>query len=285
MKLQKKLKIQFVSMLLVLVTFLSMFSPLITEIVRAEVVQPSSVSETTNSSIDDYFAKNPVNVPGMDSEQATDIVKNMAILSENAKEISEKEKANLIKEFEIILNNSLKLHVSTDVLDLNSTTALQISSETGEKDYYTLTVPIKNDNFNLFSNVTVVFDMNMNLRSYQESLIYKSATGNFEVETFSNGEQTTHKILEDKFVSNDDLKSELQKVQNQAKGLLQARGWGEKVACLVIVLGISRTIANILAPVCAASCVAVPLVCAACVTGFVALGGASISGVIGCFKL
>ncbi|THE07658.1 hypothetical protein E1H99_12345 [Enterococcus hirae] len=65
----------------------------------------------------------------------------------------------------------------------------------------------------------------------------------------------------------------------------QARGLAEKAACLVIVLGISRTIANIIAPVCAGACLAVPVVCAACITGFVALGGSAIAGVIGCFKL
>ena len=82
-----------------------------------------------------------------------------------------------------------------------------------------------------------------------------------------------------------ELKKQLQEVQREFLHLKQARGMAEKAACLAIVLGISRAVANIIAPTCAAACLAVPLVCAACITGFVALAGGAIGGVVACFKL
>lgn len=279
------LKNKFIISLIAVITLASFIIPNFSMIVNAEMIQETDYVPMTQT-ISTYFESNPVTVPGINSKEATSIVKNMGILSETAKEISSKEKNKLMDVFSSKLDSTIQLHVSEKYLTLDNATALQIISENGEnKDYYSLTVPITNEHYNLFSSVTVIFDMMYNIKGVQESLITQSEKDTFEIRTFSNGEEMTHQILEDKFIPNNELKKQLQEVQREFLHLKQARGMAEKAACLAIVLGISRAVANIIAPTCAAACLAVPLVCAACITGFVALAGGAIGGVVACFKL
>ncbi|MCA6773748.1 hypothetical protein IGK15_002404 [Enterococcus sp. AZ045] len=284
---KKKIKTKLLTGMVSLIIIGTFFLPAAVEITNASDITISTNQSTnsTETTINDYFAKNPINITGMNSNEATKIVKSMVTLSDTAKGVSDNEKSSITNAFKANLGNTFSLHANNFMLDFTNVTVLQVSGETGTEDYYTITVPIVDSNLNFFSNVTAVYDMNKNLKGYQETLISKSVKDTFEINLYSNGTQTNHQILEEKFVSNEDLQQELQDVQKEARQLQQTRGLVEKVACLMIVLNISRTIANILAPVCAAACLSVVPVCVACVTGFVALGGASITGVIGCFKL
>ncbi|MBO0462893.1 hypothetical protein JZO83_14285 [Enterococcus sp. DIV1298c] len=284
---KKKIKTKLLTGMVSIITLGSFFLPVVVEIANASEITTSTFQSTnsTQATIDDYFSKNPVNVPGMSSNEATKIVESMVTLSETAKGVSDKEKSNITNAFKDDLRNTFSLHTDEFAMDFTNVSVFQVSGETGTEDYYTITVPVVDSNLNFFSNVTAVYDMNKHLKGYQETLISKSVKDTFEINSYSNGTQTNHQILEEKFVPNEELQQQLQDVQKEASQLQQTRGLAEKVACLVIVLNISRTIANILAPVCAAACLSVVPVCVACVTGFVALGGASITGVIGCFKL
>jgi hypothetical protein len=283
----KNLKTKVVTGMVVLLTLGAFILPPAVKIASASEITVSTIqsSDSTITTIDDYFSKNPINVPGMSSDEATKIVESMVTLSETAKGVSDTEKSNITNAFKANLIDTFSLHVAIDILDFNNVTVLQVAGETGTEDYYTITVPIADNNHNFFIHVTAVYDMNKNLKGYQETLISKSVKDTFEITSYSNGTQINHQVLEEKFVSNEELQQQLQDVQKGARKLSQTRGIAEKVACLVIVLRISCTIANILAPVCATACLSVVPDCVACVTGFVALGGASITGVIGCFKL
>ena len=58
-----------------------------------------------------------------------------------------------------------------------------------------------------------------------------------------------------------------------------------KIACIVVVLGISKYVATIIAGACVAPCPAIQVICAACIGGFAALGTGTMSFVVACFKL
>lgn len=67
--------------------------------------------------------------------------------------------------------------------------------------------------------------------------------------------------------------------------LPQSRGVAAKIACIVVVLGISKYVATIIAGACVAPCSAIQVICAACIGGFAALGTGTMSFVVACFKL
>ncbi|OTP10812.1 hypothetical protein A5844_000946 [Enterococcus sp. 10A9_DIV0425] len=283
-KVIKNFKIQIITGLVALLTLVSFILPSGVGVAQASMYD-FPLEKETSQTVDTYLEQNPISVPGMNDEDANAIAKNMISFAEKSVGVSSTEKSVITNKFIESMNSEFSLHVSTNLLNFDKVTVLQVSGETREEDYYTITVPVTDDKYNFFSSVTAIYDMNQKLKGYQETLVFESASKTFEVESYADGSLMNHEILDEAFVANEDLQQQLQDVQNEIKNLPQARGLAEKAACLVIVLGISRTIANIIAPVCAGACLAVPVVCAACITGFVALGGSAIAGVIGCFKL
>lgn len=130
------------------------------------------------------------------------------------------------------------------------------------------------------SNLTVLFDADGAVVQYADTLFSQGDSGNFHVTSYVDGALTNSANTGISYMSDEQLRSEV--ASQTAVVPMSTAG------CLAAVLGVSATVAAAIAYACVGSC-SVPMtpvtapVCAACVGGFAAVGGASITAVASCF--
>lgn len=230
-------------------------------------------SETTNEKMISDF-----------TDEELDTFEKMSDIMETTKLVSKTETNDIKVRFQNELRNrNIIIHVPESSLDLANTKVLQVTENS--KDFYTITVPIVGDDYNLFSNLTVTYSQNGENEGYQETIISRGLNNKIQIESYVNGKLMKSDLLNEEFLSNEQIKKDMQNVQKQGALLPQSRGVAAKIACIVVVLGISKYVATIIAGACVGSCPAIPVICAACIGGFVALGTGTMSSVVACFKL
>lgn len=172
-------------------------------------------------------------------------------------------------------------------LDYNSSKVVNISEE--EKTYTSITIPLVGDNYSFASNLTVVFDSSLKSYTYTETALTKSENDFFRVDVFNDGKQIKSEELDIPYLSDSEIKSEISRLteaQNVLDSNVSSRGVVDKIACIAVILGVTKYIGGIIVSFCAGSCAAgVAPLCVACVGGIVTFGGASLTALIKCFKL
>ncbi|EOH94687.1 hypothetical protein [Enterococcus villorum] len=218
------------------------------------------------------------------TDEELETLEKMSDIMETTKLVSTTENSEIKTRFQSELRNrNIVFHVPESSLDLTSAKVLQVTQNS--EDFYMITVPIVGDGYNLFSNLTVTYSCSGKNEGYQETIISQGLNNKTQIETYANGKLMKSNLLNEDFLSNEQIKKDMKNVQKQGALLPQSRGFANKVACLVVVLGISKYVATVIAGACVGSCPAIPVICAACVGGFVALGTGTMSSVVACFKL
>lgn len=161
------------------------------------------------------------------------------------------------------------------------------SVDTGSGVFTSVTYPVAGDYNQQLSNFTVLFDADGGLVQHTESLLSRAESGNFQVTSYADGALTNDQDTGLPYLDDAEVRAQMSAPAADSAGATVA---AEKntAACLAAVLGVSVTVAGVIAFVCAGSC-SVPItpvtgpVCAACIGGFAVVGGASIAGVASCF--
>nr|WP_258152619.1 hypothetical protein [Enterococcus faecium] len=93
------------------------------------------------------------------TDEELDTFEKMSDIMETTKLVSKTETNDIKVRFQNELRNrNIIIHVPESSLDLANTKVLQVTENS--KDFYTITVPIVGDDYNLFSNLTVTYSQN-----------------------------------------------------------------------------------------------------------------------------
>lgn len=139
-----------------------------------------------------------------------------------------------------------------------------------------VTFPIEGLNFRQPSNVTYILDNAGQLAQYSESTVVEREDGLLDLNTYRDGV-----LIHSAEVDPATELSEFSAESAAAKAV-------DPVTCLMAVLGVGSVVAGTILILCGGSC-SVPVtpptatICAACIGGIAAVGGASIGAVMGCF--
>ena len=108
------------------------------------------------------------------------------------------------------MNRNMIIHVPKSSLDLTNAKVLQVTENS--KDFYTITVPIVGDDYNLFSNLTVTYSQNGENEGYQETIISRGLNNKIQIESYVNGKLMKSDLLNEEFLSNEQIKKDMQNV-------------------------------------------------------------------------
>lgn len=175
-----------------------------------------------------------------------------------------------------ISNGSVFLNNSNAKLDYDNSKVLDIKQN--GKVYTSITLPIKGEKYSFTSNLTVIFNSQNEITNYSESLITKSDNNKFNITNYDDGKLTQNEETALDYMNDNELKK-------ATTDDIQTKGVGKIASCIGAVAGVNAGVAYLIAGTCAASCPAVPPVCAACIGGVATMGAADIAGIIGCFQL
>lgn len=193
-----------------------------------------------------------------------------------------------IQDIKITAENSISsgkvvLKHSDAQLDFDNAKYLDISQD--NKSYKSITIPIVGDQYSLISNLTVIFDSQDKISNYSETLITKSENNKFVITSYSDGELVQNQVTDVDYKSNSEVKKSLDRINAQAISVDAPQySMGAVAACIAAVAGVDIAVAYLIGGTCAASCPAVPPVCAACIAAVATMGAGSIAGVIACFN-
>lgn len=222
------------------------------------------------------------NNSNLQEEQVKQTLERINLLNETTLDLSDEDSEELKTLFLRDLSNDVfDIHTFEENLNFENAKGLEIVVEDGA--FKTITVPIVGEEYNMFSNFTVVYDSDNNVVNYQETWVTRSDRNTFEFTSYADGDKVSQNISDVEYVSNEQIQEELDSLEEVS--MVQSRGVAKIAACLASVLGVGGTVGYIIAGMCAGSCLAVPPVCAACVAAYATIGGASIAAVMGCFNL
>ncbi|MCL1948129.1 MAG: hypothetical protein FWF59_00105 [Turicibacter sp.] len=143
-------------------------------------------------------------------------------------------------------------------------------------------VPIVNYDYNLLSALILVFDENVNLKSYMENHIRTSDMGYFEVSTFLNGILINHTLSDIEYISNNEFQELIDYFDELANeyGMynISVGKW-----CLLAVAGVGAAFAALILIVCSTMCIISRAACGTCATSLGTVGGATVAGIAACF--
>lgn len=184
-----------------------------------------------------------------------------------------------------ISSSEVSIHASTESLKISESKVSTIATDQGL--FTTVTVPVDGP-YSLTSNIAMVFDSSGDRLQYTETLVSENEAGNFAIETYLDGTQTSNQATDLAFMSDAELEADL--AASQTPGAKDANLSTDKNtgACIATVLGVGGVVGSIIAYSCAGACAAaavgvgVPF-CVACIAGFATVGGASITAVATCF--
>ena len=279
-------KFKFLTLLLTVITLASFIVPSMTSIAKASEIKNTNELSKTKESIMQEIKKMGVDLTSLTDEQNT-LVDKMVETSQNTFEVSQIEKENVTNYFsKDLANNKVQLHIDNTYLDKAKIVVVQTIDKITNEVYYVITLPVASEDYSFISNVTATYSSNGELKALQETLITKSQKNTFEIHSYSNNNLVNHEILDDTFVSNEQIKNDIQNVTNEVLENSNKRGAVQIIACLVVVLGVSYYLAGVILAACSALCIAtLGTACAACIGGFCAFAGVSLTTIGGCFKL
>ncbi|WP_375231567.1 hypothetical protein [Bacillus cereus] len=211
--------------------------------------------------------------------------KKMNDIANTTKEIQDSQR---IQDIKIAAENSISsgkvvLKHSDAQLDFNNAKFLDISQD--NKSYKSITIPIVGEQYSFISNLTVIFDLQGEVSNYSETLVTKSENNKFEITSYLDGELGQSQVTNVDYKNNSEVKKSLERINAQGiKADEPQYSMGAVAACIAAVAGVDIAVAYVIGGTCAASCPAVPPVCAACIGAVATLGAGSIAGVVACFS-
>lgn len=220
----------------------------------------------------------------LSSETNIEALDKFASAAQFTRELSFEESAEVREVFANDFQNGVfEIHTDEESLDLENISILEVEQD-GEEKFTSVTVSILEEDYNFLSNVTIVYDSNFDVVTYQESIIKKSEINTFEFVDYVEGQKIRQEVGDVEYVSNEELGFNKDDVLNDG---VATQGLGAISICLGAILGVDGVIAYLIAGTCGAACasfVAVP-VCVACIGAIATIGTANIAGIIACFSL
>ncbi|MET1180508.1 hypothetical protein ABG775_21455 [Peribacillus simplex] len=203
-------------------------------------------------------------------------------MASDTKEVKDSQRIQDIKNMskDAISNEKVVLNNSNAKLDFDNARLLDTTQN--NKNYTSITIPVVGDQYNFISNVTLIFDSKNKITNYSESLITKNEDNKFVITSYFDGELFESNVTDLDYKSNSELKEGLKNIQTEG---MQTKGFKKIATCIAAVAGVDITVAYLIAGTCAASCPAVPPICAACIAAVATMGAGTIAGVIACFNL
>lgn len=205
-------------------------------------------------------------------------------ISEDVKDEKIIHKYNKIAE-EKINSKDVRIKAVDYYLEYKKSKVLKIYDK---KDTFTsITIPIKGEWYSLISNLTLVYDSKNNLVTYTETLLSNN-NNKFRITNYINGELVEDKDTNIAYVEDSEIQKGLDELHNIAsKNRCDFSFYGVKktAACIAGVIGVNAGVAYLIAGTCAASCPAVPPICAACIGAIATMGAGDLASIIACFKL
>lgn len=205
-------------------------------------------------------------------------------ISEDVKDEKIIHKYNKIAE-EKINSKDVRIKAVDYYLEYKKSKVLKIYDQ---KDTFTsITIPIKGEWYSLISNLTLVYDSKNNLVTYTETLLSNN-NNKFRITNYINGELVEDKDTNIAYVEDSEIQKGLDELHNIAsKNRCDFSFYGVKktAACIAGVIGVNAGVAYLIAGTCAASCPAVPPICAACIGAIATMGAGDLASIIACFKL
>lgn len=189
-----------------------------------------------------------------------------------------------------LLTNQLILATSVQQLKFDDAVVLKL--EKHNQIFTTIVIPVKD--FSPISNFTIVYEENGTISNYAETLYFEGENGNLWMSQWINGNFTHSKDIGFKFIDNDSMQSEMQRLKKMADEtaatFTKQRSVGKIAACLAAVTGIGGIAAVAIATACIGACAfpeptASKVICAACIGGYATLGAGGMTAVVGCFQL
>jgi len=178
--------------------------------------------------------------------------------------------------FRDIESGYFNINVLEENLDFEGIKALAL--DTKEGFFTSVTIPIVGEEYNIFSNITIIYDSNNDVVSYVETVLTKSFNGTFLVTSYENGKLIKEDVTDIDYVTNEEILMELDYFNSMSNSHSRSAG------CLAAVLGIGGATAAVIYTICGLSCtgLAVPI-CVACIGAYASIGGASVTAVVKCF--
>lgn len=184
-------------------------------------------------------------------------------------------------------SGAIKLRTAIQGLDFAGTKLYHIVSD--GHTFTSATVPVVGVAESPLSGVTLVYDDGM-INNYAEVHVSRNTSNHFQITTFSNGQMVKDQDSGIPWVTNKAMLSALHN-PDVANGPIVTTGWGEKVACVSATLGVSYWVANLIVSLCGGSCATAETnpgsaaICAACITGIVAVSSGALTAVYKCMGL
>ena len=166
---------------------------------------------------------------------------------------------------QVLLNDlkSSRLSIITDVssLDLEEKTVLQ-----HEDGYFIIVMSIVDENYNMLSNFSVIYDDSFDIKEYTETHIIESDNGFFKVINYVNGVLIAETETELKFIENNEFESQLQELEDILSNSEMSRASNSQSKCVSLVLKIGVVVAALIITACIPICVlSLGAACSGCV--------------------
>ena len=160
-------------------------------------------------------------------------------------------------------------------MDLDEKTVLE-----HEEGYFTITVPIVNENYNMLSNLTVTYNEKFDRVQYVETHFQESENGFFKVLHYLNGRLLAETETEYEFIDNEEFEEQFQELE-----MVLNNPRARSVSCTLNHLVIGIVVAGLLTAACLPICIAtVGQGCAVCFGTFVAATPVVINNIVRCWR-
>lgn len=160
-------------------------------------------------------------------------------------------------------NNRISFQTALSNLDFEEKTVLE-----HDEDYFIITIPIVNENYNMLSNFTITYDETFNLLDYSETHFQESENGFFKVMNYLNGVLISETETDVEFIENAEFERQLQEFEESFSNP-RMRG---VLSCLKAVAGIGTVMATLIVATCSFVCLVSRSSCGTCFASLGTLG-------------
>jgi len=159
---------------------------------------------------------------------------------------------------------------------MNNARITEVDTENGKIPV--MSIPLKNEDLNMLSNLIIFFNENEKIQTYQETHVTESEENTFQIATYTDGKLVGEEKTDIEYVSNEEFEKEYQQLERSARSLSSS----EK--CMIQKAAVSAAIISVILFVCYVACTTIPFSCKGCLTGGFALSTAALTSILACIS-
>lgn len=177
-------------------------------------------------------------------------------------------------------NGNFTIHALIDWLSLEDAVVFEILD--GDQIFKSMMIPIVDDSFNLLSNLTIHYDVDLGVLSYTETHVLMSNYETFKIVSFSNGVPFAEEITDIEHVTNEEFQQGIDELRMMDEMMSNPRT--RNVWCVIGQLGLAGIAAATAAAICGVPCKLKPTACKTCFTVTMGFFGVSAHSINRCFR-